>query len=158
MAVVNGTSGTMFSGNTNSINNTKRTENSAVLAKEDFLKLLIAQLQNQNPMSPMDDTQFVAQLAQFSSLEQMANMASAIDELKKDMVILSSQTLLAQGAAMIGKEVTGYIATGKKDENGSAIMQEISGTVTSVKWLDGSLTLMVGETALSMENIKEIKG
>ena len=44
------------------------------LDKEAFLKLLIAQLANQDPMNPMEDREFIAQMAQFSSLEQMANM------------------------------------------------------------------------------------
>lgn len=46
----------------------------SVLGKDDFMKLMIEQLKNQDPSSPMDGTQFAAQLAQFSSLEQLANL------------------------------------------------------------------------------------
>ena len=47
------------------------------LGQNQFLQLLMTQLQNQDPMSPMDNTQFIAQMAQFSSLEQMTNLVSA---------------------------------------------------------------------------------
>ncbi|WP_258921671.1 flagellar hook capping FlgD N-terminal domain-containing protein [Heyndrickxia coagulans] len=56
---------------------------SKTLDKNAFLKILIAQLQNQDPTNPMDDTQFVSQMAQFSSLEQMTNLKDDIDNLIK---------------------------------------------------------------------------
>jgi flagellar basal-body rod modification protein FlgD len=52
------------------------TTGSSAMGKNEFLKLLTAQLQHQNPLTPMDNTAFVAQLAQFSSLEQMQNVNS----------------------------------------------------------------------------------
>ena len=50
-----------------------------VLGKDDFLKMMIAQLKNQDPMNPMDGTAFTAQLAQFSSLEQLQNVNTQLD-------------------------------------------------------------------------------
>ena len=49
--------------------------------KEEFLKLLVAQLQNQDPMNPMDNQEFVAQLATFSSLEQLMSINAAVSKL-----------------------------------------------------------------------------
>lgn len=54
---------------------------SDLASQEMFLKLLVAQLQNQNPLSPSDPIQFVSQLAQFSTLEQTIAMRSRIDDI-----------------------------------------------------------------------------
>jgi len=51
------------------------------LDKDDFLKILITQLQHQDPTSPMQDKEFIAQMAQFSSLEQMTNMSAGFQRL-----------------------------------------------------------------------------
>ncbi|MBN2241192.1 MAG: hypothetical protein JW793_00775 [Acidobacteria bacterium] len=54
---------------------------SSDVRKDEFLKLLVAQLQNQDPMNPMDNQQFLAQLATFSSLEQLMSINEGIAEL-----------------------------------------------------------------------------
>ncbi|MEQ9365870.1 MAG: flagellar hook capping FlgD N-terminal domain-containing protein [Leptospirales bacterium] len=66
------------------------------LGKDDFLQLLITQLSYQDPTAPMKDQQFIAQMAQFSSLEQMQNMASAVNKMAD-----------RQGQALIGKFIVG---------------------------------------------------
>lgn len=132
---------------TNENNNVITNNGKNGLGKDEFLKLLTAQLKNQDPMSPMENADFVAQLAQFSSLEQMSNIADSIDELKQSMTSLFSQSLLTQGAAMIGKKVSGT------DAEGNAV----SGIIESVKWSDGNLLLKIEDKVLSMDQIAEIR-
>lgn len=57
------------------------TKDPNALGKDDFLKLLVGQLQHQDPMQPADDTQFIGQMAQFSQLEQETNTAKSTDDL-----------------------------------------------------------------------------
>ena len=84
--------------NFNKANSVNGRTASQQLGKDDFLKLLITQLSNQDPTNPMEDTQFIAQMAQFSSLEQMTNMNESFN--KMAAMINSSQA-----AATIGRTV-----------------------------------------------------
>ncbi|MEJ6950219.1 flagellar hook assembly protein FlgD [Natronospora cellulosivora (SeqCode)] len=80
-----------------SSNNITREVNDT-LGKDAFLQLLVTQMRYQDPLSPMDNQEFIAQMAQFSSLEQMQNMNSNMEE------FLRVETL-SQGAALVGKNV-----------------------------------------------------
>jgi flagellar basal-body rod modification protein FlgD len=71
------------------------------MGKDDFLLLLIAQLRNQDPLDPMDNSQFVAQLAQFSSLEQMENLNTKFED--QAALIMSLNNTMA--VSYVGKEV-----------------------------------------------------
>jgi flagellar basal-body rod modification protein FlgD len=73
-----------------------------VLGKEDFLHLLITQLQNQDPLSPTDHTEFTAQLAQFSSLEQLSNVNDNLEQLQN----FQASTNNSQAVSLLGKEIT----------------------------------------------------
>jgi len=87
------------------------------LGKDSFFNLLTTQLKNQNPLEPMDNTKFISQMAQFSSLEQMNNMNSSLQE------FIKSQSV-SQGASLIGKTVetvdgnTGKTVKGKVEQVG----------------------------------------
>ncbi len=85
---------------------------SSLLKKDDFLKLLMAQMRYQDPMAPMDNQAFVAQLAQFSSLEQIQNVSTKIEEMKESIDKnnqLQSLTALSinnsLSSQLIGKQV-----------------------------------------------------
>jgi flagellar basal-body rod modification protein FlgD len=95
---------------------TQKTQDMSVMGKDDFLKLLVAQLQNQDPLNPADSTQFTAQLAQFSSLEQLQNINDSLSSFKSS----ESTTNNIQSADFIGKTVTATgnsigVANGKAD-------------------------------------------
>ena len=72
--------------------------NKTSLDRDDFLKLLITQLQHQDPTSPVEDKEFIAQMAQFSSLEQMTNMSAGFQK-------LSSLLASSEASNVLGKTV-----------------------------------------------------
>ena len=86
------------------------------LGQDDFLKILITQLSYQDPTAPMEDKEFIAQMAQFSSLEQMTNMSSEFTK-------LSGTLNLNSAIGMIGKNVT--IASGENTVSG--LVEEVTG-------------------------------
>lgn len=87
------------------------------LGKDDFLQLLITQLKHQDPTKPMDDKQFIAQMAQFSSLEQMTNLGQ---EFAKVSGIVSRGNALN----LLGKQVE--ILEGEQRVSG--VVESVSGT------------------------------
>src|SRR5574344_119026 len=84
------------------------------LGKDDFLKLLITQLSNQDPTSPMENTEFISQMAQFSSLEQMTNMSTGFDR-------LSSMLTSNNAVNTIGKTVDLNIGDAQTTGVGDAV-------------------------------------
>ena len=71
------------------------------LDKDSFLKLLVTQLQNQNPLEPMENTEFIGQMAQFSSLEQQVQTNSNLSEL----ALATSAQISSQAVNLVGKQV-----------------------------------------------------
>lgn len=82
------------------------------LGKDDFLKLLITQLSNQDPTSPMENTEFIAQMAQFSSLEQMTNMSSEFSKLNS---VLVSNNAVGTIGKTVDLDLGGAVTTGVVD-------------------------------------------
>ncbi|MFC0296231.1 flagellar hook assembly protein FlgD [Geobacillus jurassicus] len=109
----------------NAVQQERKTGNQ-ILGKDDFLKILLAQLQNQDPLNPMEDKDFIAQMASFSSLEQMMNIAN----LMQQWMQASSRDALLRYSEWIGKTVHW--------QDGEAMM---SAVVRSVMQKDGQVTL-----------------
>lgn len=74
------------------------------LDKMDFLKLLIAQLRHQDPLKPLEDKEFIAQLAQFNSLEQMMNLNQNFEKAQKWQMLTQSTSLIGKSVAAIDTE------------------------------------------------------
>ena len=109
------------------------TTSKKTLGQEDFLKLLSTQLQNQDPMKPMDDTQFIAQMAQFSSLQSMTQMQGNEQQI--------------QAASYIGRNVT------VNDVNGKSF----TGLVTAVDNSGSSPAIVINNVSYALSTVKRIE-
>jgi flagellar basal-body rod modification protein FlgD len=78
----------------------------AELDKDDFLKILVTQLQHQDPTNPMQDREFIAQMAQFSSLEQMTNMSQSFSKLSGILNSSEAQALLGRTVEVLDGDTT----------------------------------------------------
>jgi flagellar basal-body rod modification protein FlgD len=118
---------------------TTATRPGASLGKDDFLKLLVTQLQHQDPLNPMDDMGFMQQMAQFSTLEQITNVGSEIQR-------LSFAGQVSQGVGLIGRTVT-Y-------EDADATL--VTGTAERVELEGGTITVVVDGTKIQPEAIRSV--
>jgi flagellar basal-body rod modification protein FlgD len=125
---------------TNSVLGTVGSSGKQPLGKDEFLKLLTTQLRYQNPMEPLKDGEFVAQLSQFSTLEGIQQMNTSFAE----MLLLQQMT---QGANLIGKT----IAYEKPD---STVLGR--GIVESVTMASGKLQLMVNGKPIALSQVRGI--
>lgn len=103
---------------------------------DDFLKLMVAQFQNQDFMNPVDDTQYVAQLAQFATMQQMQELASY----SKQNYVLS----------LIGQTVT----AAKFKVNGE--IDSVTGPIDRISLVDNEYLVYIGDKSFSLEQIMEI--
>ncbi|MGN4126199.1 flagellar hook assembly protein FlgD [Lysinibacillus sphaericus] len=130
----------------------KQTGNSE-LGKDAFLQLLITQLQNQDPTNPMDDREFIAQMAQFSSLEQMQNMTKGLEAL----LASQQQTQLMSYTSFVGKEVKWHELTEELDDKGKPIVNEGTGVIESLKFVEGTVVFVLADgKEISPGNISAI--
>lgn len=113
-----------------------KTRGSSELGKEEFLQLLVCQLQNQDPLNPQSDQEFVAQLAQFSALEQMTNMSATLTN--------------TSAYGLVGKEVI----VSHKDSAGN--VKEVRGTVDYVEMQNGDAKLSINGELYSMDDLVQV--
>ncbi|MBR6223470.1 MAG: hypothetical protein IKQ71_08525 [Lachnospiraceae bacterium] len=106
------------------------------LDKDAFLKLLVTQMQNQDPLEPTDNTEYMSQLAQFSSLEAMQN--------------ISSQGSVTQAMSLTGQ----YVIMNTTDAAGN--LKQISGLVDFVTVTDGKAMLNINGTYYSYDDFDSV--
>ena len=124
---------------------TKKTN--STLGKDDFLNLLVTQLRYQDPMNPMEDREFIAQSAQFSSLEQMQNINANFAQ------FLQMQAL-SNSAALIDKEVSYF----QPAENEGEEPEIKKGKVSEIKFVDGQTYMTIDKQDIPLEYLVSIKG
>jgi flagellar basal-body rod modification protein FlgD len=122
-----------------SIYNTQSFEEKSKLGKDDFLRILTTQLANQDPSSPLQDKDFIAQMATFSSLEQLTNLNSTFSKF--------TSLQMGQHASVIGKEISWV-------SNDSVKM---NGIVKGISIQEGSYFYNVGNEKVPVEMVNEIK-
>ncbi|MDQ0285588.1 flagellar basal-body rod modification protein FlgD [Desulfofundulus luciae] len=111
------------------------------LDKDTFLQILVAQLRYQNPMSPMDQDQFMSQMTQITALEQIMN-------LNKNMEVLLRTQELSLAANIVGKQVTAVGEDGR----------DVDGTVEKLIINENGIKLVINGTPYDYDRVKEIRG
>jgi len=119
--------------------------NTASNIQMDYMKLLVTQLQNQNPLEPMDNNQMASQLAQFSQLQQLESMNS-------NFANVLSSTERSYANSLIGKEISfaSENETGGRDIT-SGIIEEVINNV------DGEIILVTANHTVAVEGVISVK-
>jgi len=122
-----------------------------------FMKILVTQLKNQNPLEPMDNNQMTAQLAQLSQLQQLETMNATLGSTNSSFASALAYASRSYANSLIGRNVTFYANTGTGDP------QETSGTVEEVmNDSDGKIVLGInassGKYTLPLDGVITVKG
>jgi flagellar basal-body rod modification protein FlgD len=130
----------------------KREGGNDILGKDDFLKILMTQLQNQDPMNPMQDKDFIAQMATFSSLEQMTNLTKTMEKFVENQ----NQSQLIAYNQFVGKQVTWHKMI-ESDSNEAPEISEGQGIVQGVRFKSDNVEFVMEDgTILTPGNISQV--
>ena len=121
------------------------------LGKDQFLELLVTELKYQDPLHPKDDKSFIAELAQFSSLEQATNTAKALN----DLISLQKNKPDYSYLNFIGKKVE-YTYTYTDPNTEDTRVETATGIISSIRLNDGNPEFYVGDTKIKLEDINQI--
>lgn len=123
----------------NAAANSTNASNFSSLTPDDFLKMLITELQNQDPMNPTDNGQILQQISEMSNIQATSSLTTSLNSM------LTEQNLSA-ASALVGKTVQGLA-----DDGSTA-----SGVVDSVTITNGTAKLNIGQQTVSLTNIQQI--
>ncbi len=121
------------------------------LGKNEFLQLLVKQLEYQDPLDPQDNSEYISQLANFSALEQMTNLNDKLKELSNTIDAMNVNSTVSQAAALIGKEVTWDVRANLEALGAEDVTDDVvaglpsSGVVDAVTMKDGMPYLVIEE-------------
>lgn len=128
------------------------TNSGSALGKDEFLKILLTQLKYQDPLEPMDDKEFISQMASFSALEQMTNLNTSFTDLAKTVNdTLLPNLVLQQSINLIGKEVS---YTSNTDDAGGT--ETLVGTIQSVILKQGVPYYLINNKEVAIANVTKI--
>lgn len=97
---------------------------------QSFLRLLVAQMKNQDPTNPMDSTQYVAQLAAFSQVEQSVQINSRLDQLLQASTLAQADALIGRNITSADGKITGQVEEVRLTANGAVAVLESGKEVT----------------------------
>ena len=125
-----------------------------VMGKDDFLRMLVTQLNNQDPLNPMESQEFAAQLAQFSSLEQLSQINDNLDLSLQSDLLLSQSIANNMAVGLIGREVLalGNSLNGTESEISFQLSGEATAVTIEIRDTDNNLVRTLEGTDLAAGN------
>ena len=116
------------------------------MGRDEFFKMLIAQLKNQDPLNPQQGTEFAAQLAQFASLEQLTSLNSALTSQSRS----NNDLIHMQSINLMGKEITARRMDGDEETT-------ITGQVTAINFKNKAIILTVNGQDILFGDVLSVK-